>query len=172
MRRLLMGLLVVVSGYAYWKLDGLLHGAAWVTHYGKQMTAEDIVSGWPILLAAWPLTLVGVIVGCIPSALMIEFLHSRAEESDRGREVVRLQAKLNAHRQEVHDELAERERIVTEMAADAHERYRQAEARQQDAASKIVAANEERDRAVEAARRTRHAYERKQRQLEKARTGS
>lgn len=172
MRRLLMGLLVVVIGYAFWQLGGLLHGAAWVKNYSPEMTPNDIVRGWPILLAAWPLTLVGVIVGSILSMGMIEWLHGVADESDRGREVVQLREALDTLRQTVHDELAERERVVTDMAADAHERYRQAEALKQDAVSKIVAANEERDRAVEASKRTRHAYERKQRQLEKAQASS
>ena len=62
MRRTLIGGLLIGLGMLAWYLDGLLYHSAWVNHYGPGMDPE-IIRGWRILLAAWPLTIVGVVAG-------------------------------------------------------------------------------------------------------------
>lgn len=167
MRRTLIGGLLIGLGMLAWYLDGLLYHSAWVNHYGPGMDPE-IIRGWRILLAAWPLTIVGVVAGGTIALSAFCLIYSVAEESDRGREVKTLRATLATLKADVQLEIAERERVALDMIERAHNLIRQADERERSATNLIDAACRERDRAVEAASRTRHAYDRKCRQLEKA----
>ena len=91
MRRTLIGGLLIGLGMLAWYLDGLLYDAAWVTNFTPDLKPDDIIRGWGILLAAWPLALVGVLVGGVVALVMFMLAYAYGQDEDHTREIERLQ---------------------------------------------------------------------------------
>ena len=103
MRRALIGGLLIGLCVLAWYLDGLLYDAAWVTNFTPDLKPDDIIRGWGILLAAWPLALVGVLVGGVVALVMFMLAYAYGQDEDHTREIERLQqVAIEAEQRAVH----------------------------------------------------------------------
>lgn len=142
MRRVVIGGLLVVLCVLGWYLDGLLTTSAWVSGFDAVDNSGQITSGWGILRAAWPLALVGVLVGGTLALVGMLMVYSWADDADHANEIERLRhAAIEAEdRAEQADTRAKAEAAaaVQALQADAAQSIQLAESRRQ-AATRAIA---------------------------------
>ena len=140
MRPYLFGLLTIVLFGLWWYLDNLLAARGWA-----MLAANDqwtlVSEGWEILLAAWPLALVGVLVGGIPAFLLVLWVWQYVEEKDHNKEIADHQKEL----------MAAEIRATQAMAEAVAEAKRQTQAEKEEAAQLKQQAIREMDRVKQAA---------------------
>lgn len=94
MRSYLLGLFAILLCGLWWYLDTLLATQGWATMADDKWTL--ISDGWGILLSAWPLALVGVLIGGIAAIAMVLIAWQYAEDKDHLKEMTTLQEQLMA----------------------------------------------------------------------------
>ena len=90
MRRVVIGGLLIGLLALAWYVDSLLARTLWVNNFVAETRSGDWYTGWPILWHAWPLALVGILVGGTFSLLGVGLVYGWAEEGDHEREIERL----------------------------------------------------------------------------------
>ncbi|MFM5305154.1 hypothetical protein ACET9S_20030 [Aeromonas caviae] len=176
MRRMLIVGLLIGLGMLVWYLNGLLYHSAWVNHYGPDMDPE-IIRGWRILLAAWPLALVGVLGGGAIALPMMLLVYNAAEDADHTKEVEQLKRAVEKVREDTVAEYEERKAAIEELREQSYALIHRAEQREQAVRlseqmldEKLAAAYGERDEARQANRNTQFAYVRKVKHAEDLQT--
>ena len=90
MRRVVIGGLLIGLLALAWYVDSLLARTLWVNNFVAETRSGDWYTGWPILWHAWPLALVGILVGGSFALLGVGLVYGWANEGDQEREMERL----------------------------------------------------------------------------------
>ena len=89
MRPYLYGLFAIVLFGLWWYLDNLLATQGWTTMEGGKWAPAS--TGWKIIPAAWPLALVGALVGGIPTFFLVGLAWQYVEDEDHRKEIDHIQ---------------------------------------------------------------------------------
>ncbi len=174
MKQVFVGVIVIGLGILAWYLNGLLYHSAWIANYAPGQTPE-INRGWDILPVAWPLALIGVLVGGGISLPMIWYSYRGADKLARQFEVERRQEEAAEFRAHLKRELEVDRAAIEELKEQSYARIYQADARlkrveeyahavrlrEQTLDDTVAKAHAERDEARQDARKTKFAYQRK-----------
>ena len=144
MRRVVIGGLLIGLLALAWYVDSLLARTLWVNNFVAETRSGDWYTGWPILWHAWPLALVGILVGGSFALLGVGLVYGWANEGDQEREMERLrQVAIEAEQRAEQAEataltkaqtaLQQEREAVQALQADAAQRIQLAESRRQAA---------------------------------------
>ena len=149
MRRVVIGGLLIGLLALAWYVDSLLARTLWVNNFVAETRSGDWYTGWPILWHAWPLALVGILVGGSFALLGVGLVYGWANEGDQEREMERLrQVAIEAEQRAEQAEataltkaqtaLQQEREAVQALQADAAQSIQLAESRRQ-AATRAIA---------------------------------
>ncbi len=128
MKQVFVGVIVIGLGILAWYLNGLLYHSAWIANYAPGQTPE-INRGWDILPVAWPLALIGVLVGGGISLPMIWYSYRGADKLARQFEVERRQEEAAEFRAHLKREFEVDRAAIEELKEQSYARIYQADAR-------------------------------------------
>lgn len=138
MRPYLFGLFAIILFGLWWYLDTLLATRGWATMAaGGQWTL--VSEGWGVMLTAWPLALVGVLIGGIPAFFLVGCAWQYVEDEDHHKEITHLQQQLMAAEVRATQAMA---KAITEANRQTQAREQAAEQLKQQAARDIAQASQ------------------------------
>ena len=152
MRLFLLVALTLLLGGLYLCLDGILEMRWWVETRPEQTQLQW--QGWEAALHAWPLVLVGVLVGGGMVWALFGWAYGHAEEYDHAKEIEQVQqerAALEGMRSRIYAEIEQKDAAL--------------KVREQALYQQLAEAYEERDKAKQKAKNASFAHERKVKQL-------